>query len=159
MWRCRYLYNQDKKQKPLKLAVLLMGRAFKANPLSLSLPDPAFESWLRDSGYLEILDTNSAALAVTPSTSATTTTSTIIHSLFHYLWTFFSLLTVNPFAKLTTDDFSARSPSWTREFLGFAGSYCFPWSSDTLKLRVQENVKRYARNYATLFILFFACSL
>ncbi|KAJ0085664.1 hypothetical protein Patl1_07396 [Pistacia atlantica] len=34
-----------------------------------------------------------------------------------------------------------------------------PSLSDTLKLRVQENVKRYARNYATLFILLFACSL
>ncbi|XP_031266549.1 PRA1 family protein H [Pistacia vera] len=136
-----------------------MGRAFSSNPLSLSLPDPAFESWLRDSGYLELLDTNSAALSTTSSTTATTTSATITHSLFHYLWTFFSLLTVNPFAKLTTDDFSARTPSWTHEFFGFAGSYSFPSSPDTLKLRVQENVKRYARNYATLFILFFACSL
>ncbi|KAJ0099812.1 hypothetical protein Patl1_20695 [Pistacia atlantica] len=34
-----------------------------------------------------------------------------------------------------------------------------PSLSDTLKLRVQENVNRYARNYATLFILLFACSL
>ncbi|KAH9802510.1 PRA1 family protein H [Citrus sinensis] len=67
--------------------------------------------------------------------------------------------TVNPFAKLTTDDFSAKTPSWTREFIGALRSYSFPSSPHTLKLRVHENVKRYARNYASLFILFFACSL
>ncbi|KAJ0017017.1 hypothetical protein Pint_11625 [Pistacia integerrima] len=103
-----------------------------------------------------LLDTNSAALSTTSSTTATTTSATITRNLFHYLWTFFSLLKVNLFAKLTTDDFSARTPSWMREFLGFVGSYSFPLLPDTLELKVQENVKRYARNYATLFILFFA---
>ncbi|KAJ0105512.1 hypothetical protein Patl1_18622 [Pistacia atlantica] len=67
------------------------------------------------------------------------TTSFIIYGPF-----FFFLLKVNPFAKLTIDDFSACTPSWTHEFLGFAGSYSFPSLPDTLKLRVQENVKRYA---------------
>ncbi|GAY64131.1 hypothetical protein WN943_001607 [Citrus x changshan-huyou] len=139
-----------------------MGKVFASNPLSLNVPDPAFESWLRDSGYLEILDTattTSAAAVTTASAKETATATTITHSLLHYLYTFISLLTVNPFAKLTTDDFSAKTPSWTREFIGALGSYSFPSSPHTLKLRVHENVKRYARNYASLFILFFACSL
>ncbi|KDO36431.1 hypothetical protein CISIN_1g047994mg, partial [Citrus sinensis] len=99
---------------------------FASNPLSLNVPDPAFESWLRDSSYLEILDT-----ATTTSATAVTTAST----------------------KET-----ATTPSWTREFIGALRSYSFPSSPHTLKLRVHENVKRYARNYASLFILFFACS-
>ncbi|KAK9180485.1 hypothetical protein WN943_029694 [Citrus x changshan-huyou] len=139
-----------------------MGKVFASNPLSLNVPDPAFESWLRDSGYLEILDTattTSATAVTTASTKETATATTITHSLLHYLYTFISLLTVNPFAKLTTDDFSANTPSWTREFIGALGSFSFPSSPHTLKLRVHENVKRYARNYASLFILFFACSL
>ncbi|KDO62566.1 hypothetical protein CISIN_1g040306mg [Citrus sinensis] len=139
-----------------------MGKVFASNPLSLNVTDPAFESWLRDSGYLESLDTattTSATAVTTASTKETATATTITHSLLHYLYTFISLLTANPFAKLTTDDFSANTPSWTREFIGALGSYSFPSSPHTLKLRVHENVKRYARNYASLFILFFACSL
>ncbi|KAL9444038.1 hypothetical protein AB3S75_017255 [Citrus x aurantiifolia] len=139
-----------------------MGKVFASNPLSLNVPDPAFESWLRESGYLEILDTattTSATAVTTASTKETATATTITHSLLHYLYTFISLLTANPFAKLTTDDFSANTPSWTREFIGALGSCTFPSSPHTLKLRVPENVKRYARNYASLFILFFACSL
>lgn len=141
------------------LFVLLMGKVFASNPLSLSVTDPAFESWLRDSGYLEVLDTATTASSAATITSTATATATVTHGLFHYLWTFLSLLTINPFAKLTTDDFSGKTPSWTRDFVGFLGSYSFPSSPQTLKLRVHENVKRYARNYASLFILFFACSL
>ncbi|KAK9209169.1 hypothetical protein WN944_001533 [Citrus x changshan-huyou] len=115
-----------------------------------------------DSGCLEILNTattTSATAVTTASAKETATATTITHGLLHYLYTFVSLLTFNPFAKLTTDDFSAKTPSWTREFIGALGSYSFPSSPHTLKLRVHENVKRYARNYASLFILFFACSL
>ncbi|KAJ9537663.1 hypothetical protein OSB04_030396, partial [Centaurea solstitialis] len=36
--------------------------AFAANPLALSVPDPIFESWLRDSGYLEVLDQRTSDL-------------------------------------------------------------------------------------------------
>ncbi|KAL5736383.1 hypothetical protein ACOSQ2_031171 [Xanthoceras sorbifolium] len=136
-----------------------MGRVFASNPLSLSVPDPAFESWLRDSGYLEVLDNSSSASASAAANPASNTATAVTHGILHYLWTFLSLFTVNPFSKLTTDDFSAATPSWTREFLGFLDSYAFPSSPDTLRLRVHENVKRYARNYASLFILFFACSL
>ncbi|KAK0598945.1 hypothetical protein LWI29_000959 [Acer saccharum] len=137
-----------------------MGRVFTSNPLSLSVPDPAFESWLRDSGYLEVLDnSSSSSSAAAANTTASTTSTTVTHGILHHLWTLVSLFTVNPFSKLTTDDFSAATPSWTREFLGFLDSYAFPSSPETLRLRVLENVKRYARNYASLFILFFACSL
>ncbi|KAH9802541.1 PRA1 family protein H [Citrus sinensis] len=136
-----------------------MGKVFASNPLSLNVPDPTFESWLR---YLEILNTattTSATAVTTASTKETATATTITHSLLHYLYTFVALLIVNPFAKLITDDFSAKTPSWTREFIGALGSYSFPSSPHTLKLRVHENVKLYARNSVFLFILFFACSL
>lgn len=147
---------------------------FSSNPLSLSVPEPAFESWLRDSGYLEILDqrtsdlhrlsSSSAAAATTTAAattidSATTITNGLFLSLFSHIGTLLSLFTLNPFAKLTADDFSGETPSWTHGFIGFFDSYSFPSSSSQARLRLHENVKRYARNYACLFILFFACSL
>ncbi|CAL5405889.1 unnamed protein product [Camellia sinensis] len=150
---------------------------FSSNPLSLSVPEPAFESWLRDSGYLEILDqrtsdlhrlsssSSSAAAAATTTAaattidSATTITNGLFSSLFSHIGTLLSLFTLNPFAKLTADDFSGETPSWTHGFIGFFDSYSFPSSSSQARLRLHENVKRYARNYASLFILFFACSL
>ncbi|XP_059661493.1 PRA1 family protein H [Cornus florida] len=150
---------------------------FSSNPLSLSVPEPAFESWLRDSGYLEILDertsdlhrltsatTAAAASDHRNSTTASTNSATPIangffRSVFSYLATILSLFTLNPFAKLTADDFSGETPSWTLGFIGFCDSYSFPSSPSQARLRVHENVKRYARNYASLFILFFACSL
>ncbi|KAA8526812.1 hypothetical protein F0562_008959 [Nyssa sinensis] len=145
---------------------------FSSNPLSLSVPEPAFESWLRDRGYLEILDQRTSELNRLTSTStsdrghpdtstntATAITNGFFLSAFSYLGTLFSLFTLNPFAKLTTDDFSGDTPSWTLGFIGFCDSYSFPSSPSQARLRVHENVKRYARNYASLFILFFACSL
>ncbi|KDP45871.1 hypothetical protein JCGZ_15315 [Jatropha curcas] len=138
--------------------------AFSANPLSLSVPDSTFESWLRDSGYLEILDDRSSSTTVPESASTSdVTTSTITGgifvSLFYHILTLLSLFTLKPLSKLTTDDFSGQTPSWTRAFIGDSGSYSFPSGSDQARLRVHENVKRYARNYASLFILFFACTL
>ncbi|KAF9590167.1 hypothetical protein IFM89_031771 [Coptis chinensis] len=132
---------------------------FSANPLSLSVPEPVFESWLRDSGYLEILDERTTTLhnrqLPPPSTTTTITTPT----LFSHVITIFSLFTINPLAKLTANDFNLQTPSWTRGFIGFLDCYSFPSSGEQAKLRVHENVKRYARNYSTLFLLFFACSL
>ncbi|XP_057729822.1 PRA1 family protein H [Arachis stenosperma] len=140
---------------------------FASNPLALSVPEPAFESWLRDSGYLEVLDHNTSATTTTssssftgdPSTSAATPASGFFVSLFSRLAILFSLLTLNPLAKLAAEDFAGDTPSWSRAFVGFSGSYSFPSSSAQARLRVHENVKRYARNYAYLFILFFACAL
>ncbi|KAK9131854.1 hypothetical protein Scep_011382 [Stephania cephalantha] len=144
--------------------------AFSANPLSLSVSEPAFESWLRDSGYLEILDERTAALdrsssaaAATTSAAAaptaTATTTSVLSVVFAHLTTLLSLFTLNPFAKLSADDFSGETPSWTAGFVGDSGSYSVPSSPAQARLRVHENVKRYARNYSTLFIVFFACSL
>ncbi|XP_058221602.1 PRA1 family protein H [Rhododendron vialii] len=144
---------------------------FASNPLSLSVPEPAFESWLRDGGYLEILDQKTSDLhRLSSSTTTTTTTTTptespaaittnLFFSLFSLIGTLLSLFTLNPFAKLATDDFSGPTPSWTHGFIGFFDSYSFPSSPSQARLRVHENVKRYARNYASLFIVFFACSL
>ncbi|OMO53507.1 Prenylated rab acceptor PRA1 [Corchorus olitorius] len=143
---------------------------FSSNPLSLSVPDPTFESWLRDSGYLDVIDDrqSAAAAATTTHSKDTDSTTTIpmtgflysyLVSLFANLWIMLSLFTLNPFSKLTTNDFGGETPSWTKGFFGDCGSYSFPASSSQARLRVHENVKRYARNYASLFILFFACSL
>ncbi|XP_021682406.2 PRA1 family protein H isoform X2 [Hevea brasiliensis] len=142
---------------------------FSSNPLALSIPDAAFESWLRDSGYLEILDHHSSSTTTTTTTttaaasSNTPTTASITGgffvSLFSRILTLLSLFTLNPLSKLTTDDFSGQTPCWTRAFFGDCGSYSFPSGNDQARLRVHENVKRYARNYASLFILFCACTL
>ncbi|EOY13079.1 hypothetical protein QUC31_002140 [Theobroma cacao] len=142
---------------------------FSSNPLSLSVPDPTFETWLRDSGYLDVIDDHqSAAAATDPASTITESTTTIpitgilwgyLVSLFSHLWILLSLFTLNPFSKLTTNDFSGETPSWTKGFFGDCGSYSFPAAVSQARLRVHENVKRYARNYASLFILFFACSL
>ncbi|MBA0692893.1 hypothetical protein Goshw_000235 [Gossypium schwendimanii] len=144
---------------------------FSSNPLSLSVPDPTFESWLRDSGYLDVIDNQQTAAAAAPTTGTSTISDPTITipissflfrylvSFFSHLWTLLSLLTFNPFAKLTTNDFSGETPSWTKGFFADFLSYSFPASASQARLRVQENVKRYARNYASLFILFFACSL
>lgn len=152
--------------------------AFSANPLSLSVPEPVFETWLRDTGYLEILDqrttdlhrhsSTTAAAATTASSDTAVTNSAaaavsisngIFVLIFSRIGTLLSLLTLNPFAKLTSDDFSGDTPSWTLQFVGSFDSYSFPSSPSQARLRVHENVKRYARNYASLFVLFFACSL
>ncbi|XP_057965420.1 PRA1 family protein H isoform X2 [Malania oleifera] len=146
---------------------------FSANPLALSVPEPAFESWLRDGGYLEILDQRTSDLHCHAPTSASTTSATtsaaatateavfngFFAPAFSYIWTLLSLITLNPFAKLTAEDFSCETPSWTVGFIGFFDSYSIPSSPSQARLRVHENVKRYARNYASLFILFFACAL
>ncbi|KAH6778438.1 hypothetical protein C2S51_009750, partial [Perilla frutescens var. frutescens] len=147
---------------------------FDPNPLSLSVPEPQFESWLRDSGYLEILDqrstdlhrlstapkpSNSAASAESATTSISSNGAFLLSQLFSRIWTLLSLLTINPFSKLATNDFSGDTPPWTLAFFGSSESYSFPSSPSQARLRVHENVKRFARNYTTLFVLFFACSL
>lgn len=135
---------------------------FSSNPLALSVPEPAFESWLRDTGYLELIDQRTSAAADAVSTTTVNSTSSPLvpaTSLSSKLLTFLSFLTLNPFAKLTADDFSADTPSWSRSFVGSSDSYSFPSSPSQARFRVHENVKRYARNYAYLFIVFFASAL
>ncbi|KAF6141956.1 hypothetical protein GIB67_037924 [Kingdonia uniflora] len=136
---------------------------FSANPLSLNVPEPAFESWLRESGYLEILDRHhhNPTPSSTTSNNATviTTSNSLFLFIFSYLNTIFSLITLNPFAKLTTNDFSGETPSWTVGFIGFFDSYSFPGTPSQARLRVHENVKRYVRNYSTLCVVFFVCAL
>ncbi|GFP79659.1 pra1 family protein h [Phtheirospermum japonicum] len=146
---------------------------FAPNPLSLSVPEPAFESWLRDSGYLEVLDQRTTDLhrlsstVPKPSNPAAAASATSISpdgvffvtQLLSRIWTLLSLLTVNPFSKLAADDFSGDTPSWTTAFFGSSESYSFPSYPSQARLRVHENLKRFARNYASLFVIFFACSL
>lgn len=153
--------------------------AFSANPLALSVPDPAFESWLRDSGYLEVLDQrtsdlhrvsstaaapsttgdSNSARADPPSVAAAVSGGYFLSTVLNCFGILLSLLTINPFSKLTNEDFSGDTPPWTLGFIGFSDSYSFPSSRPQARMRVTENIKRYCRNYASLFILFFACSL
>lgn len=142
--------------------------SFSSNPLSLSVPDGAFDSWLRDSGYLEILDQRTSAAApggptsTSPASSAASATplaTGFFISLFSRIGILLSLFTLNPFAKLSAADFSGHTPSWTSAFVGVFDSYSFPSSPAQARLRVHENAKRYARNYASLFVLFFVCTL
>ncbi|WJX68391.1 hypothetical protein P8452_52764 [Trifolium repens] len=134
---------------------------FSSNPLALSVPEPAFESWLRDTGYLEIIDqrTSDAADAIAATTTVNSSPLVPATSISSKLLTVLSFITLNPFAKLTADDFSADTPSWSRSFVGSYSSYSFPSSPSQARFRVHENVKRYARNYAYLFIVFFASAL
>ncbi|KAF5776997.1 putative prenylated rab acceptor PRA1 [Helianthus annuus] len=151
--------------------------AFSANPLALSVPDPTFESWLRDSGYLEVLDQRTSDLhRISTTTTATATSSnsatadpppvaTAVSSGFfllnvlNHIGILLSLITINPFSKLTNEDFARDTPPWTLGFVGSFDSYSFPSSRSQARMRVTENNKRYCRNYFTLFIVFFACSL
>ncbi|XP_010537034.1 PREDICTED: PRA1 family protein H [Tarenaya hassleriana] len=135
--------------------------AFSANPFSLSVPDPAFESWLRDSGYLELFDHRTSAAAATSASddAVSTITGGFSASLLSRFATLFSLLAINPFSKLAPDDFAGDTPLWTTGFLGSVDSYSFPSSSQQARMRIHENIKRFARNYAMLLIVFFACAL
>ncbi|CAH8272824.1 unnamed protein product [Arabidopsis lyrata] len=57
------------------IAATTTTMAFSPNPLSLSVLDPAFESWLRDSSYLELLDHRTSAAAAAASSSASVSSS------------------------------------------------------------------------------------
>ncbi|CAH2046575.1 unnamed protein product [Thlaspi arvense] len=63
-----------------------------------------------------------------------------------------SLLAINPFYKLSADDFSGETP-WTTRFFGMCDSYSFPLSSQQARMIVHENIKLFTRNYAMLFIV------
>ena len=72
-----------------------------------------------------------------------------------------SLLALNPFARLSAADLAGPTPSWSLAFLGPPGSASYSWppTPTQARLRVQENVRRYTRNYVALSILVFACCL
>ncbi|KAF3791017.1 PRA1 family protein H [Nymphaea thermarum] len=124
--------------------------AFSANPLSLSVPPPAFESWLRESGYLETLDCRDAHPPMDQKDGFSF--SSVL-----------SLLTINPFSKVTADDLTRSAAPWTAEFFdsgtGPSQTYSLPSSSSQARLRVQENVKRYIRNYIYIYVLILGCAM
>ncbi|WZZ31989.1 hypothetical protein YC2023_015390 [Brassica napus] len=134
---------------------------FSANPLSLTVPDSVLESLLQDSGYLDLLDHRTSDVSsMSPSSSSSSATEAKPPTaLSAQLVAVFSLVTVNPFSKLSADDFAGETPPWTTRFFGDSDSYSFPSSFHEARNRVHENVKRFARNYATLLILFFTYEL
>lgn len=130
-----------------KLVLLLRDlMAFVANPLSLSIPPANFDAWLRDSGYLEILD----ECAIDPARSGR---CGILSSIFSFV--------LNPFGNLTVEDLGRPPVPWTGEFWdcgrGLRESYGWPLCGTQLKLRMGENMKRYMGNYLRLFVVIFAC--
>ncbi|CAN6850568.1 unnamed protein product [Brassica oleracea] len=129
--------------------------SFSPNPLSLTVPDSVLES-----GYHDLLDHRISAVSpMLPSSSSSATEAKPPTALSTQLVAVFSLLTINPFSKLSADDFSGDTLTWTTSFFGDSDSYSFPSSSHEARNRVHENVKRFARNYVTLFILFFTYEL
>ncbi len=123
--------------------------AFERNPLSLSLPQAAFEKWLRDSGYLEILDRcvlDHARIAGQGSLAALS-----------------KVIKINPFVNLTVEDLLQKPVSWTGEFfdcgLGPWETFSWPRTITQVKLRMEENVKRYTGNYLILVLIIFLCFL
>ena len=99
--------------------------AFSSNPLSLSVPEAAFDTWLRDSGFIDILDQRtsdlhrlssssadskpSAEAAASSSSSAASeaVAASVLGRVFSRAATLLSLLTLNPFAKLAAGDYMA----------------------------------------------------
>eukprot|EP00249_Psilotum_nudum_P006081 c19444_g1_i1 orf=496-1143(+) len=122
--------------------------AFVENPLSLSIPQATFEAWLREHGYLETLDRCVLDNAWSGGPG-------ICSSLLRFM--------INPFKGVTVEDLSKRPVAWTGEFwdcgLGLGESYGLPLSGTQLKLRMEENMKRYMGNYLRLFLCIFLCVL
>ncbi|OAY83099.1 PRA1 family protein H [Ananas comosus] len=141
--------------------------AFAANPLSLSVPEAAFETWLRDSGYLEILDDRTASASASanrnPSPTAAATTT---HHHHQFLFLLLRSLLLPPHPRLPPRPQPLRQarrrglrrpppPLDPRIPRPAAGATPGP-PAPPGRMRVQENVRRYARNYAFLSLLFFA---
>ncbi|KAJ6894257.1 PRA1 family protein H-like isoform X2 [Populus alba x Populus x berolinensis] len=144
-------------------------------PLSLSVPDPTFymgtsiyKTWQRDSAYLRNSSTTTSNISTPPPPLPSTHPPQQQPLAFsfpffsHALTRPFSLHISIPFQNSdSTDDFSGPNPVYlTRSF--FADHMVptrFPSGFGQARLRVNENVKRHARNYASLFILFFVCTL
>lgn len=70
---------------------------------------------------------------------------------------------VNPFAELTLDDLCRPPAPWTADFwdcgTGPWDSYSWPLTVPQVKLRMQENLKRYCGNYLILALVIFLCFL
>ncbi|KAH9325650.1 hypothetical protein KI387_005828, partial [Taxus chinensis] len=119
--------------------------AFLANPLSLSLPESAFESWVRESGYLERIDQGGGEGEGEVGVLEGVTSN-------NKLWK----INLNPFGKLSAEDLSREAVPWAAQFWGRPDAYSLPTSITHFNLRTEENVKRYARNYICLSLLIVA---
>ncbi|KAK6134558.1 hypothetical protein DH2020_031728 [Rehmannia glutinosa] len=126
---------------------------FAPNPLSLSVPEPAFETWLRDSGYLEILDQRTTDLHRLSTTTKPSEVAAGSGS---------ATTSISPDGVFLSHNSSPASGLSYRSSASTLSRSSPPMTSPgthQARLRVHENVKRFARNYASLFVLFFACSL
>ncbi|KAG2310530.1 hypothetical protein Bca52824_022087 [Brassica carinata] len=77
-----------------------------------------------DSGYLD-----HRTSPVSPSSSSPATKAKHPTALSAQLVAVLSLLTINPFSKLSADYFTGETPPWITSFFGDSDSYSFPLSS------------------------------
>ncbi|KAG7577327.1 Prenylated rab acceptor PRA1 [Arabidopsis thaliana x Arabidopsis arenosa] len=70
-----------------------------------------------------------------------------------------SLLKINPFGKLTTNDLTKDKTHPFSVFRGKTELYSFPASQSEAAARVQENVRQFIGNYILVFVIFFLISL
>lgn len=88
--------------------------------------------------------------------ATTTSASTIVVSRARIL---LSLLKINPFVKLTTNDLNKdRTPPFG-VFSGRTELYSFPASQSEAAARVQENATHFIGNYISVFVILFLISL
>ncbi|MQL69922.1 hypothetical protein Taro_002210 [Colocasia esculenta] len=197
-------------EKALPVPFLRRWEAKLSGPGAAAALGAGVWTWLRDTGYLEVLDERSSASSPSsssPSSSAAaaanqprrrpvSSDSAISASsaaaapsspaslrgdarrgglrgalgrvggsaLVGVVRTLLAIAATNPIAKLAPEDFSGNTPPWTAGFLtsgggGQASSYSWPAGPEQARMRIHENVKRYARNYACLWLIFFACTL
>ncbi|EFJ07168.1 hypothetical protein SELMODRAFT_186360 [Selaginella moellendorffii] len=123
--------------------------SFVVNPLSLCIPQSSFEAWLKDKGFLEILEKCTLDNAIIAGQGSFVALC--------------KLLKLNPFESLTVEDLGKKPVPWTAEFLdcgkGPAETYSWPMSVTQVKFRMDENLKRYTGNYLVLIAITFACVL
>ncbi|KAL5147759.1 PRA1 family protein H [Glycine soja] len=127
---CAWKNSKDKywmEDAPHKLLSILADDKTSAL-VRRSVLEPAFESWLRDTGFLKVLDHRTSSSAAATSLAPSPAPSSAASTLFSRLLTFLSLFTLNAFAKLAADDFAVDTPSWSRSFFAFFNSYSFPSS-------------------------------
>ncbi|CAH2065424.1 unnamed protein product, partial [Thlaspi arvense] len=124
--------------------------------------NPKFFSQLQTESFSqlqsEILLLVAAASAFASSSSSDAAPSSASNGVVSSITDGFFASLLSRLVTLSAHDFSGET-LWTTGFFGMCDSYSFPSSSQQARMRFHENIKRFARNYATLFIVFFACAV
>eukprot|EP00252_Welwitschia_mirabilis_P013358 TRINITY_DN2941_c0_g1_i2.p1 TRINITY_DN2941_c0_g1~~TRINITY_DN2941_c0_g1_i2.p1 ORF type:complete len:219 (+),score=8.40 TRINITY_DN2941_c0_g1_i2:224-880(+) len=124
--------------------------AFRANPLSLSIPEGEMEAWLKHSGYLQ------ESKVSEPGNNIGVENAKGVITAFENVG---KLLRINPLEKVGVEDVCKTAAPWTPEFFGKPDSYSWPSSISELESRVHLNTSRFAPNYLRLSLFILACFL